>query len=382
MKKFNLLIIGNANHQYIISFSHWLRTVMPGLSITIVSFHPIINKAKASEHFDRYFEVPPNSGVINKINGFRKFYLSWKLVRLFKNNDLRADTILIHHVDPYFIYISGFLRKRSLNYTLALWGSDFYRAKPKFYLKTNLSFADNIVIGTPQMIDDFKLVFPSQMHKVSLCYYGNQPIENLKSFKEANITKQQSCSYFNMSADKINITIGHNGTKTHQHLLILNQLNLLAAHIKERIRIILPMTYGLNSEYLNEVTALCENCAFDFRIFTDFMTEEEVAHLRNSTDVMVNLQTTDAFSGSMREVLYCGGIVINGSWLPYQFLKDLNVYFEEVSSVAEISAQISDIVLNFSSYKNRFENNPSKIYQISSWSHSIQQWKEVIEKQR
>ncbi len=382
MQKFKLLIVGDANHQYIINFCKWLRTVKPNLSITIISFHPIKNKSKANEHFDNFFEVPPNSKIISKIKGFRTFYLAWKLYRVISKNNLQANTILIHYVIPQLVYVAYFLKKRTSNYTLALWGSDYYRATPKSYFKINLKYADNIIIGSPQMIDDFKSKYPMQMAKVHLCYFGNEPIENLKSFKETNVTNQNSRSYFNLSDDKINITIGHNGSKAHQHILILNELRQLRTDITQKIRVILPMTYGLGKNYLNEVKLIVESCSFECRIFTDFMDENEVAHLRNLTDVMLNLQTTDAFSGSMREVLYCGGLVINGSWLPYNFLKEMGIYFEEVNSVNEISNKLTSVINNFTELSDKCKTNAFIIYSISSWSQTIHKWKEVIELQR
>jgi len=97
---------------------------------------------------------------------------------------------------------------------------------------------------------------------------------------------------------------------------------------------------------------------------------------------MINVQITDAFNGSMKEVLYCGGIVINGSWLPYQFLKDTDIYFEEVDSVEQISDKLEKIIMNYSYYQEQCKNNAVKIYEFSNWSKLIHQWKEVIKQQR
>jgi len=382
MRRFKLIIIGDANHQYIINFSKWLRIVFQDLSIKIISFHPIKNKTIAKTYFNDCFEVPVNSKVMSKLVIFRTLYLGWKLLHVVKKNKLTANTILVHYVQPQLAFIGHSLKKRTSNYILALWGSDYYRAKTKHFLKNNLKHADNIIIGSPQMIQDFKKEYENQISKVHLCYYGNEPIENLEEFKKLSVTKQQSCDFFNLTNSKINISIGHNGSKSHQHIQILKELMQLKHCVKEKIRIILPMTYGLDEEYLNEIKIICEKCSFEYKILTSYLNDLGVAHLRNITDIMVNLQTTDAFSGSMREVLYCGGVVINGSWLPYQFLKEMDVYFEEVGSIHEISGKISEIILDYYSYRNRCEGNPEKIYNISSWSQTILKWKEVIKQQR
>ena len=378
MEKFKLLIIGDANHQYIHNFSKWIRTVIPNISITIVSFHSIKNTSTAELYFENYFEVPPNSKIISKIVGFRAIYLAYKLYRLMKNNNLTADTILVHYVQSPLALIGYFLKKRTANYVMAIWGSDFYRVSSKKLLGINIKYADNIIIGSPEMIMDFERAFENEMNKVHLCYFGSEPIENIKKLKDSNMNKIESCMYFGFNADKINITLGHNGSKAHQHVLILNELNKLGPNVVDKIRVILPMTYGLDRNYLNEIINVCRDCPFEYKIFTDYMNDNEVAHLRNLTDIMINMQKTDALSGSMREVIFNGGVVVNGSWLPYQFLKDLGVYYEEAESIQQISNKISEIVLNYSFHKDKCKENSSKIFKISSWSETIYKWKEVI----
>jgi hypothetical protein len=84
----------------------------------------------------------------------------------------------------------------------------------------------------------------------------------------------------------------------------------------------------------------------------------------------------------MREVMYCGGVVISGSWLPYQFLKKIGIYYEEVKSIEELPAKLNKILSDYSLYREQCKDNPSKIYDISSWHQVIYKWKEIIELHR
>lgn len=382
MSRFNLLLIGDANHQYIINFTKWLRTVLPNISISIISTSQNIRADAVNSNYDNVYLALSNTNYISKIKGLRILYMAWNTYRIIKIKRLGANAILVHFVVPWFAIISKHVKKRTQNLSVAIWGSDFYRAKNKNNLNKILNYADNIIIDSPQTIQDFKVEFVCHMQKVKLCYFGNEPIENLKYFKETSVTRQQSCIYFKFSNEKLNLTIGHNGSIAHQHIKIIKALLYMGPESTSKIRIILPMTYGLNANYLKEVESACKSTNIEYKIFTDFMTENDVAHLRNLTDIMVNLQTTDTFSGSMKEVLYCGSLVINGDWLPYQFLKELEIYFEEVNSVEELPEKLNKVISDYNYYKMQCIGNPSRIYDISSWSKVITKWKEVIELQR
>ena len=172
--------------------------------------------------------------------------------------------------------------------------------------------------------------------------------------------------------------MGHNGSLFNQHLPALKSLANLSQKIANRIRVILPLTYGLNSEYHEHIINACSNLKFETRLLTGFLNDEEVAHLRFITDVFINVQKTDAFCGAMREVLYAGGIVINGSWLPYNFLKEKNIYFRSIDTVEEVERTLISVLENYDEIKSRCENNFEAIFEMSSWRFVIHNWGRVI----
>jgi hypothetical protein len=382
MGGFKLILIGDANHQYIQHFTAWLRITKQNLHVTIITFHPVEDQHAVQQYFDECFEIKPNPDYISRRKGLRTFMLAWKVFALFYKQKLFADTILVHFIRPELAYVGNLLRKRSSNYSVALWGSDFYRTTAFFSLRLNFKMADNIIIGSPQVIDDFSLKFHCYLNKVHLCYFGTEPIEQLRKLKENSITKHDSADFFHLSRNKINIMVGYNGSRAHNHIAVLNQLNQLDDVTKQGFRVLLPMTYGLEESYLDEIKSLISSVEYESVTFISYMNEVEVANMRNMTDIMINVQTTDAYSGSMREVLYCGGVVINGSWLPYQFLKKMGLYYEEIEKIEDLSDVLPEILMNYSAFSKRCERNESLIYESSSWSRTIDQWKKTIELRR
>jgi len=378
MEKFKLLIIGDANHQYITIFVKWLRKVFPNISISIISTNINIDLIALKNIYEEVYIIPDNNKFISNIKGIRTIAKGWEIYRLILEQKLNPNTILVHYATPYLAFFGSFLRRKTKNYIISLWGSDFYRATPKFYLDLNLKNADKIIISSPQMIKDFNSQYSKYIKKVHLCYFGNEVIKYIDNIK----SKEESFYHLNLNKNKLNVTIGYNGSKAHQHIQVINTLSKLDEKISERIRLLFPLTYSLNDEYLIEIKKACNNLNIEQIYFTEFMSEIDIAHLRKATDIMINVQITDAFNGSMKEVLYCGGIVINGSWLPYQFLKEADIYFEEVDSVEQISDKLEKIIMNYSYYQEQCKNNAVKIYEFSNWSKVIHQWEEVIKQQR
>lgn len=380
MKEFHLLIIGDANHQYNIAFAKWLRIVKPEVRISIIPTNKSFRE-DLSKYYDEVLSREESVGILSKIKILNTILRGKKILNTLIKNNKQFNTILLQYANPELALWGRCIRKRSNNYAIAVWGSDYYR-NHSLYFNLNIRSADNMIVGNPVMFDELTNKYQKQKQKVHLCYFGNSPIENLKSLKENGISRTKSCKYFDLNETKINITVGHNGSDSHQHVPILNELLNLNLNVTSKIRVILPMTYGIREGYLEKIQFVLKDAQFEYRIMTDFMSDNDIAHLRNLTDIMINLQTTDGFSGSMREVLYCGGVVINGSWLPYQFLKAEGLYFEEVDNFNELQQKINDIVLHYPDYRNNCYNNPSKIYKLSSWSQTIQNWKEVIELQQ
>src|SRR6185437_11588757 len=93
------------------------------------------------------------------------------------------------------------------------------------------------------------------------------------------------------------------------------------------------------------------------------------------TDLMIQIPITDAFSGSLQEHLFAQNIVIAGSWLPYQSLKDKSIYYETIDSISGLKHKILVVINNLDEIKNRIikSNTPDK-FKSSLWSESIKDW--------
>ena len=100
------------------------------------------------------------------------------------------------------------------------------------------------------------------------------------------------------------------------------------------------------------------------------MTDRELALYRSAINIMIQVQSTDSFSGAMQEHLYAGSLVITGNWLPYSVLDDEHVEYIKVSEIQEIGEEVSN------NLKKTVDLNKNKraIAKFSKWNLTLQTW--------
>jgi hypothetical protein len=138
------------------------------------------------------------------------------------------------------------------------------------------------------------------------------------------------------------------------------------------------MTYG-KKENISEIKNSLQESGFNFNILEKWLTNNELAEIRVFTDILLQLQITDQFSGAMQESLYAGNILITGSWLPYGFLKKEGVYFETISKFEELPLLLEKIVSKLPEYKNKANLNSEKAWEFGSWESNLVYWNNLYE---
>jgi len=185
--------------------------------------------------------------------------------------------------------------------------------------------------------------------------------------------------HLGLPEDSIIVTVGYNNSPGQQHIEILKSIKKRRKEIPENLFFILPMTYGATNEYRNTVRKYVEQHSLRYKIFDRFMPDEEMAMLRRASDIMIQVQITDQFSGSMQEHLYSENVVITGDWLPYGTLDEKGIFMLKVSSVEEVGEKLVYALNNLDSLKEKCKKNPEIIWELSSWEKNIQSWIDMYE---
>lgn len=268
------------------------------------------------------------------------------------------------------------IRAKARRLNLNVGGSDFYRAgtEEREYKRKLIACADRIsaeTIGTCQEFEEYYR--ESIKRKVGLLPFG---IEVLGYIDEAeNNNKNVIKENLHIPIDKLVVTCGHNANMAHQHMKIIDALDKLPGDIKEQIVCIFPMTYPQRREqYISDVDNRLKKTELDYLILTEFMDFQGMAEYAVISDIMLHVQITDQLSSTMLEEMYAGSIVVAGSWLPYQSLHEMGIFFFDVDVISDITRSLEEIVVNVDEYKGKCAGNREIIWKHSSWDVLAPKW--------
>lgn len=369
-----ILLIGDANHQFIRNLTLWLRE-KSDLSVHILST-TIIQKNHI-KYYDAVYGQKDSSKVgqiIQKIRGVRRYYNYYSYKRIIKKLP-EFDCIHLQYVSVGGAYIVRQLQKRmGCKTVITIWGSDLYRLRSSDeMMMQNLCLAADVVSFTnAETLLFFQNKFGWERNNLEVCRFGLAPLEHLR---ENTLSCEECKNRLKWNPEKLAITIGYNMDIAQQHLAILGQLELLKfIGMSDKVQLILPITYGGKASYKDQLMKHLGKLQFEYFIYDTFLSDECIGQIRIATDIMIQLQVTDQFSGSMQEHLYAQNVVITGSWLPYSTLKDMGAWYIEVDAIEDLQTVLPDTITNYLMYKTKTCQNKEVINSLSSWSENIGSW--------
>ncbi len=320
-----------------------------------------------------------NNIPVKQENFLKKLYLHFLLlntVRKSGNYDL-INLQYVGYINLIYAAILKFLTRGKL--VLSYWGSDLFRMEDKKLAFLGL-FAKKADFVTFDSID-LEAKFRSQYKWASrvpaeTVYFGLSILDILKEKCEksplADVREK-----WGIPKDKTVVAVGYNGIPEQQHLAVLKEIGKLNKKTKEKLFLILQMTYGDGGtkEYHEQVLAAARATGCEYSGIQNFLTDEQVAELRIITDIFINAQTTDAFSGSVSENLFTGTVLMNASWLRYQEFKDYAFKYLEFKSMSEIGTLIERVLASGFDVSG----NKELVWQLRSWENCALKWKKIYQ---
>lgn len=274
--------------------------------------------------------------------------------------------------------------KRKTNYWFcSVGGSDLYRDSKKLAYKTYqlniLNHADWFSSENSETKKEFLKTYGQKYETVphTINRFGVDIFDAI--IRRKNSGKQDK-HFFNVPTNKIIICCGYNANSAHQHITIIKILKRLPQSMLEKLFFIFPMTYGENPKgYTKKIRDALNELTNNYVILEKFMNTDEMAAVVESTDIMIHVQTTDQMSSTMLAHMFNGNVVIAGSWLPYNSLKERGIYFVNVNKIEELDKVLTDVIENLELYKNKCNENKALVYAMSSWDSCIKEWVAVYE---
>lgn len=371
-----ILIIGDANHQYIYNFVGDLKLYFKDsiqIDILSTSKSPI---KKSAQVYDQVYN-PLEKSKLLAIKRFRVWWRRHLLKIALKNITYNYDICNIHYADKDVLPFITDLRKIAKKIICSIWGSDIYRASEKTLSKQKnfYSEVDIVTFDNKNTLEYFDNIFHFNKSKYRFFTFHLKPLESIQKMKQ--ISREESKRFLNIDPGKVTITIGYSASPGAQHIRIINSLKKdeKLAGLKDKIYFMFPLTYPKIDKYLLKLKQHLNLFPFKFKLFTDFMSNEEIAHLRKATDIFIILTITDQLSGSLLEHLYTQSVVLAGGWLPYDVLEEKGVYFKKVSnSFDNLNILLLDTINNLENERSKCSSNSDIIAKITDWELIMRNW--------
>ena len=375
MQNKKILLVGDANHQFITNYAKWLNVGQSSqiIEIDILSVTTILNENL--KFFSKVYQIKRN--FFTQIKWFGKYYRLYKFKKLIPSLT-KYDFVHFHYFGRESQYICDLITSTTRAKTIvSIWGSDMYKEKSSHFI-VGCEKADIITFANQGAIDHFIFKYKWTKSNIVLCPFGLAPLECLKILDK---TKSQCKLDLGLNSDKLAITIGYNMSSNQQHIEILNQFkdeNIVK--LKGKIQLMLPITYGGSVRYKTRLLKKLNSLPFEYKIFDSYLSDVSVAKIRKASDIMLQCQITDQLSGSMLEHLFSKNVLITGSWLPYKSLKDIKCWFYSVDEIAEIKTLIPQVVLNYEKLLKKTSGNPDIVASHFSWDRTITEWIKLYKK--
>lgn len=276
---------------------------------------------------------------------------------------------------------AGTLKSKAKYWFCSVGGSDLYRQSKKLicraYQLNILNHSDWFSSENVETRKEFIKVYGKKYEAVphTINKFG---VDIFDAIEEREKNRGSEKKTFAIPSDQIVVCCGYNAKPEHQHLEMINSFSRMPQDIIEKLFFVFPMTYG-NTEtgYMEKVRNAIQGITDKYMIIKDYMDTDQMAELVQATDIMIHVQVTDQMSSTMLAHMYNGNVVIAGSWLPYNSLKEEGVYFVDVNEVDELTEVLADVTRNYEEYRKKCTKNKQLVYSVSSWDVCIGEWCKV-----
>lgn len=370
MKK-KILIIGDGSSVFVLNHAKNIAKYSNSFELDILLTNSYV-KEEYKSYFKNFYYTYTNS-FLTRIPKFKGALIRLMIIISLLRFKKKYDIVHIQFINDNIIYFNIF-RKFANKVIISVWGSDFYKAKGfNLWLKKRiLKNADIITFANQQTKNDF-LKEISTKAEYKICRFGLLPLEYIENIKSS---KAESKKFLNIPDDKIVITIGYNLNKNQQHIKIIDEIEKLKSYSYfDNLFFILPLTYPEDKyNYKSEIINQLNLSGINYKLIENFLPEIDNAHLRNASDIMIQLQISDQLSGAMQEYLFTDNLVITGSWLPYKVLIDNDINMILLNTISELNLVLDKSILNLESLKKSLSRNREIILKLSSWRENAKCW--------
>lgn len=295
------------------------------------------------------------------------------------------DTFHFHFMQ-YSYLRELFLVPKNKKIVCSFWGSDLLRTNDIFnfyFVKKALTKATIITCQSIELREIILSKFGRDLFdKIQVTMF---PIEEkIYTQMELNYEEQEKITdfkeKFRYSTDKLNILIGHSGSRFNNHLDIIKALK--NCRNKDKFHLIINLNYAISAsakkKYKEELNEMLQTVGCSFIILEKFFVKEELAVSRLASDIFIHTPVSDALSSTMLELLYASNSVITGSWLPYKTFRKAKLNYHEIDNFSALGCELDLIIDNFKTEKELAKRNKFAVQEYFFNDCIVKNWVQIL----
>lgn len=367
-----------ADGQSIFTAKYVERVLIPlGCQVTVLTSEdvpPAFASSYASPCVRVVREVGPHQ-LLRRIPLVRRLSLRFRNRSRLGGGDF--DVIHVHFATLRRVRLAFMVKgKRRV---ISFWGSDLLRRTPDQLgaMRGFLARVQNVTVVSTGMRMAFLRHYGDLGITPVVLSFGVNGLDAIDRVREVE-SRDQALRRFEFPGDRLIVTVGYNGHAQQQHLMMLRAISGLTENLKAKLHLVLPMTYGGDESYIQEVRTALAATGCSGTVLTQFLGEEDQARLSIATDLFIHAQTTDALSASLQEFIYAGAIVLNGSWLQYPELSEAGVNLHEFSTEEDLMRLIA-LIISAGASDDQWRQVNSEAMRARSWGAVAARWAAIYE---
>jgi hypothetical protein len=400
-----ILLIGNADSSWIKKYAE--EVLLPAKhNVAILSFDNTNYNEFYKENFINIFTISarmslsmisdsiPQKKYISRLYDIVKYLIPkslrnflWyfrirrSIAKIIHNVD-DFNAVHFHFIDYYAEYIySDLLKHFTGKIIMTYWGSDLFLGHTRRHNQTLLRKASAVIFTGKNLMVRFRSLYGCKYDaKLHVLNFGASAFDIIDNHR-TNLWHDQNRQHFGIPDGKVSIMAGYNANPHQQHISIINAISALPENIVQNIHLMLQYSYGKvdDPEYYKNIQNTLESLTCSWSIIYDYLDDFQTARLRNSVDIFINAQKTDALSSSMMEYLYADTIVLNGAWLEYPELDGHAICALKFNNFKDLIIILEDLVLNISVKKNIYPTDYEYLSSMKTWKAVKPKWLEFYE---
>jgi len=296
----------------------------------------------------------------------------------------RHDAVIIHSLGRGLLFQIHLARGAAARVIGLAYGSDILRRNRRYdpLLGAGLTRLTVVAATNSNVIQEIERAFPGLADRRVL-RFGLPVLEAIDGLED----RDQDVAGFRraavLPAGKTLVSLGYSAAPGQRQLELVDFFGARHA-VLEHLAFVVPVQYG-SRDMPAKVIAACDryNASAGRPLFTpitEFYDSHQSALLRMSTDILINHSISDAFSGTVQEVLYCGNCVLAADVLPYGDMpgSEAGILSYDRLETALPWLEPQHIVAWKGRAAARLAETKREIAATSSWNAVIQDWIGVI----